>query len=288
MISRLTVGDWLADAACRLLKSSGERTAEETAIESQALLAHLLQQNRAWLLAHPDYALSPNQVEAARTAFDQLAAGMPLPYLTGIQEFYALPIEVTPSVLIPRPETELLVERALAWLAKNPTSRRAADVGSGSGCIAVSLAQRVPDLRVLATDRSFDALQTARRNVRRYHLEKQIHLVQCSLLEPVNGSLDLICANLPYIPTQELQNLAVARFEPLLALDGGPLGLNLITDLLRDLPRLLSEKGLALFEIEAGQGRAAEQLARRLTGWTNIQVHNDLAGQPRLLEIDRD
>lgn len=212
--------------------------------------------------------------------------GEPLAYIRVRAEFYGLEFIVTPSVLIPRPETELLVEAALAWLKAHPRQRRAADVGAGSGCIAVTLAKHVPGLFVIAADLSEAALQVARQNVARYGLREQVQLVQTNLLEGVGGALDLVCANLPYVPTELLPGLDVARYEPAAALDGGPEGLYWIDRLLAGLPASLAPGGLALLEIEAGQGSSAAALARRAFPQAAVSVLNDLAGRPRLLRVE--
>ncbi len=142
----------------------------------------------------------------------RLELGESFPYVLGHWEFFGLDFEVTPDVLIPRPETELLVEKAIAWLQESPVRRRVADVGTGSGAIAVSIAVNVPDARVLATDISHKALEVARKNAIKFDVSNQIDFVQCDLLPPHIASLatelhfDLICANLPYIPTATLRH----------------------------------------------------------------------------------
>ncbi len=192
---------------------------------------------------------------------------------------------VSDAVLIPRPETELLVERALGWLSKNPSRRQAIDVGTGSGCIAVALTKNVPDLQVTAVDISARALRVARLNVMRHNCVQAVTLVQSDLLSGMQLHADLLCANLPYIPTTVALDLPVSRYEPSLALDGGADGLDVIRALLLDAPRCLNPGGLALLEIEANQAEAAKLLARQAFPAASIQVLPDLAGLPRLLEI---
>ena len=158
----------------------------------------------------------------------RLESGQPLPYVLGAWEFYGLTFELTPDVLIPRPETELLVEQALEWLADRPAPLLAADVGTGSGCIAISLAVHAPQLRLLASDLSWPALQVARSNLARHRVEGQISLLQCDLLPPLSLPFDLLVANLPYIPSPVLPGLKLSLSEPPLALDGGLDGLDFI------------------------------------------------------------
>ncbi len=259
---------------------------EQPALEAQVLAAASLNQSRAWVVSHPEAALLPQDIKTLDAMLERLLRREPLPYILGRAEFYGLGFTVTPAVLIPRPETELLVEHALGWLQANPGRRRAADVGTGSGIIAVTLAKRVPDLRLIATDASDAALQVAHHNTELHGVHDQIRPVQTYLLEGVSGPFDLICANLPYIPTAKLDDLDVARYEPVTALDGGPDGLSLIGELLAGLPDKLAPGGLGLFEIEAGQGKTAPSLAHATLGpRAEIHVKPDLSGLPRLLTV---
>lgn len=287
------VGDWLHFARqfmeklpARSDRQPGGQPGEDAALATQVLLAHALEKPRAWVLAHPETILSPRQQRLLTRLLGDLALGTPLPYLTGRQEFYGLAFEVSPVVLIPRPETELLVERALEWLGSHPGRRRAADVGTGSGCIAVSLASRVPDLCILAVDRSWDALQVARRNAALNEVTQQITFLQGDLLSAAAGPFNLVCANLPYIPSHTLPTLPVAEFEPHLALDGGPDGLDAIRALLADAPRWLAPGGLLLLEMQFDQDKAVTALAQACVPGAQITVHADLAGLPRLAEIN--
>jgi release factor glutamine methyltransferase len=164
-------------------------------------------------------------------------------------------------------------------------------VGTGSGCIAVSLAVHIANLRIVATDRSLPALSIARQNARRHTVIGRIDFVQCDLLSPFPYSpnplyIDLICANLPYIPANSLPGLAVARHEPLLALDGGGDGLESIRNLLHQAPARLAPGGLMLLEIEAGQGEAAYRLASQAYPDAGIQLLPDLAGRDRVIRIE--
>jgi len=258
---------------------------ETAALEAQVLLAHVLRRPRAWVLAHPETCLTAEQGEQLRQALQRLAQGDAFPYVLGRWEFFERSWLVTPDTLIPRPETELLVEEALHWLQAHPRRRLALDVGTGSGCIAVSLAQRIADLHVVAVDLAWGALQVAQENARLAGVGRRVHLVQADLLPPGRAQFSLVCANLPYIPTAELESLAVARREPRLALDGGPDGLGLIRRLLERLPARLAGPALVLLEIDARQGPAVQELAQRLFRRAAVQVLPDLAGLPRLVWI---
>lgn len=249
------------------------------------ILSHVLGQPRASLLARPETGLAAGQAQQLDELLARRAAGEPLPYLIGHWEFYGLDFLVTPDVLIPRPETELLVEQALAWLRLHPGRRRVADVGTGSGCIAAAVALNAPDVHVLAVDRSLRALHVARENLLRHAVLGRVALAQMDLLNAAAGPLDLICANLPYIPSPTLDGLDVARHEPRAALDGGADGLDLVRRLLATAPRLVSPGGLLLLEVEAGHGESAPALARELLPRADVALLADLAGLPRLLRI---
>ena len=211
--------------------------------------------------------------------------------MLGHWEFFGLDLEITSDALIPRPETELLVERAIKWLQAAPERRTIADVGTGSGCIAVAIAKNIYDAKIMATDISRPALELAHRNAHRHNVAKRIDFVQCDLLPPHPDLLptylhfDLICANLPYIPTQTLQGLSVYGREPTLALDGGVDGLDIVRRLLHIAPEWLAPNGMILLEIEASQGMSALSLAYDAFDSAEFHLHQDLAGHDRLLEI---
>ncbi|MGD8405648.1 MAG: peptide chain release factor N(5)-glutamine methyltransferase [Anaerolineales bacterium] len=260
-------------------------------LDARVLLADVLKKTRTWIEAHPETLLTRSQLASAKKAFARLEAGEPLPHIIGHWEFYGLDLELTPDVLIPRPETELLVERAIKWLEAAPDRRTIADVGTGSGCIAIAIAKSVPDVKIVATDISLPALDIAHRNVRKHSVENHIALVQCDLLPihpgslPTNMHFDLICANLPYIPTQMLQALDVHGREPTLALDGGVDGLDIVRKLLGIVPSWLAPNGMILLEIETSQGMSAVSLAYDAFDNVEINLHQDLAGHDRLVEI---
>jgi len=275
------VGTWLA-----VLRQQLAGISETAALDAQVAMAQILDQPRAWVVAHPELLLEPPLTTRLNQAASRLADGEPLPYVIGHWEFYGLEFEVNPTVLIPRPETELMVETALDWLYRHPDARRAADVGTGSGCIAVSLAASIPDLVVYACDCSSSALQVAQRNAVMHHLSSSIHFFQGDLLNSVQTSLDLICANLPYIPHKTLTSLPVAAHEPLLALDGGQDGLDTIRRFIPDLPRLLAPGGMCILEIEANQGPAAISLAQSVFPGAVICLLQDLSGLDRFISIE--
>ena len=243
-------------------------------------------------MAHPEVALTTEQQQKLHDSLERLARGESFPYVLGHWEFFGLEFDITPGVLIPRPETELLVEKAIAWLQEAPVRRTVADVGTGSGAIAVSIAVSIPDVRVLATDISLEALKVARQNAIKLDVSDRIDFVQCDLLPyhidplPTDRHFDLICANLPYIPTETLHQLPVFGREPTLALDGGSDGLEIIRRLLEIGPKWLAPNGMMLLELEATRGIRALNLACDLFSEGTISLHQDLAGQDRLLQIN--
>ena len=233
-------------------------------------------------------AFDPTTVSTLESLVQRLERGEPLPYVLGHWEFFGLDFDLTPDVLIPRPETELLVERAIPWLQSSSQRLSIADIGTGCGCIAVSIAAHIPSAHILATDISSAALEVARRNANKHHAENQIEFIECDILPKSlsnESSFDLICANLPYIPTGKLRNLPIYGREPALALDGGDDGLDLFRRLLAIAPKRLAPGGRMLLEIEATRGPAALSLAYDAFEESEIHLYQDLAQQDRLLEI---
>lgn len=259
---------------------------EHPLLEAQVLAAHILNHPKSWIVAHPETNLDSQQAIQMDLLLERLSSGEPLPYLLRHQEFYGLDFMVNDAVLIPRPETELLVEEAIHWLQLHPDKRLAADVGSGSGCIAICLAHHIPDLTLVASDLSRPALEVAQFNIMNHALNGQISLVQCELLEPLAAGFDLICANLPYIPSGQLEDLAVSKYEPRIALDGGRNGLALIRPLLEWARNHLSPGGLILLEIEPGLQESLTAQARQLFPTAGLCLLPDLSGTPRLLRIE--
>lgn len=263
-------------------------------LDAQVLLANALKQPRSWLAAHPESFLDREPAAAFEERIQRLERGEPLPYVLGEWEFFGLSFRVSPDVLIPRPETELLVERAIAWLKKLKVEGRktnVADIGTGSGCIAISLAVNVPEIQVTATDISPAALAVARKNAELNKVSERIKFIQADLLPDslLPSSFSLIIANLPYIPTDTLHRLPIFGREPTLALDGGAGdGLDIIRRLLAKATTRLAPGGMILLEIEASQGQAASALAREVFPQASVKIHKDLVGHDRLIEIQRE
>jgi release factor glutamine methyltransferase len=293
------VGELLRDAAARLTETGSETPR----LDAEVLLGHVLHVDRATLLASPEAGVGPEATREFKEAVERRATGAPVSYIRGMKEFYGLVLSVDERVLIPRPETETLVDLALSRLSTMLTTAPRAegvpltiwDVGTGSGAIAVAVAvegrrrgyQR--DIRLRATDTSPDALALAVENAVVHGVADMIDFATADLtagdeLEPV----DLLLANLPYIPTDVVPTLPVAAsFEPKAALDGGADGLDLIRKLIGQLPDELRPSGVALLEIGADQADAAIESGHTLgEGWS-AEVHDDLGGRPRVVEIRR-
>ncbi len=279
---KLSIQECLLHVSQQLL-----RVSETSSLDAQVLVAHHLGKSRSWVLAHPEAPLTPDQQNGITTATARIMGGEPLPYVIGHWEFYGLDFHLTPAVLIPRPETELLVERAINWLRAHPTRRKAIDVGTGSGCIGIALAMNIPDLHLLLTDISSKAMNVAYMNAEDYGLLGRLEFIQTDLLDGVSGPFDLICANLPYIPTSLVKTLPVGEREPRLALDGGLHGTIVINRLLKQAPNRLAPGGLMLLEIESSQGRAFTPLTKADYPTSKVQILKDLAGIDRCLEIER-
>ncbi|HUE97636.1 MAG TPA: peptide chain release factor N(5)-glutamine methyltransferase [Anaerolineales bacterium] len=261
------------------------------ALDASVLIGHILNKPRTWVRAHPALTLTTEQQIQLDDSLARLERGESFPYVLGHWEFFGLEFDITPDVLIPRPETELLVERAITWLQEFPGRRRIADVGTGSGAIGVSIAASVRDVKVLATDISPKALQVARLNAEKHRVNKSMEFVECDLL-PIRSpagnqesEIDLLCANLPYIPTETLHSLSIFEHEPTLALDGGPDGLDLHRRLFSLVPEWLASDGKTLLEIETTQGTKILAMANDLFPGAEISLHRDLSGHDRLLEI---
>jgi release factor glutamine methyltransferase len=254
-------------------------------LDSVVLLSHITQSSKSQLLTNPDPQLDPQQEIQIDQALIRIKSGTPLPYVIGEWEFYQEKFFLTEDVLVPRPETEGLVDLALAWLKKHPQRRTCLEIGTGSGCIAISLAKKIPDLEVVATDISSKALQVAQENAQRHQVDDQIHFQQRDLLNEYENKVDLLIANLPYIPTGKLKSLPVYQSEPRIALDGGPDGLQYISRVLKQAREHLHPGGAIFLELDEDSGAAALLLARDVWPGMTLKLSQDLSGQDRYLTI---
>jgi release factor glutamine methyltransferase len=271
--------------ALKTLKLCLIENSDTPALDAQVLLAYILRRHRSWILAHPEFELDDKKQTTLQNVLSQLESGIPVPYILGKWEFFGLEFDINPHVLIPRPETELLVNTALRWLTIHSDRRWALDIGTGSGCIAISLARHIANLCIYASDISLPALQLARQNAYNHHLSSRVTFIQCNLLPPIKLKFDLICTNLPYIPTTTLIGLPIYGREPTSSLDGGEDGLLYIRRLLERAPDRLAYGGLLLCEIESTHKAPAVEIACEFFPHADIKVLPDLAGFDRLLTI---
>lgn len=254
-------------------------------LDAEVFLARLLKVDKAWLYAHPEAHLTPAVLSKFQQGLTQLSLGTPLPYVLGSWEFFGLHFSVNSAVLIPRPETELLVEHALSWVRKQHKAIKMVDIGTGSGIIPITILANTKNVSAVAVDISLEAVAVARENCARHKLETRMEVLEGDLLSQLTGSYDLITANLPYIPSQDLNELSVAQHEPRLALDGGPDGLDLIRRLLSQSTSHLLPGGLILLEIDMLQGESVAALGKSHFPTATIEVVQDLSGRDRLVAI---
>jgi release factor glutamine methyltransferase len=277
-------------AATDLLHATG---IEDAPLEAEVLLRHALRLDRAHLYSRLQETSIPGDEAAFRSLLARRLTREPTAYIVGRREFYGLDLETTPAALIPRPETELLVEAALAraCLPGRRPSRDPfliVDVGTGSGAVAVALAVHLPRASLIATDVSREALELAARNARRHGVESRIAFLQADLLSPLARPVDVIVANLPYVRSADWESLApeIREHEPRIALDGGPDGLRQIGRLLGQAPSHLQPGGSLLVELGPPQAAAALALARRRFPSAAARILRDAAGRDRVLAID--
>ncbi|MFO7569823.1 MAG: peptide chain release factor N(5)-glutamine methyltransferase [Smithellaceae bacterium] len=272
-----------------LLHQSAERFDaagnESARLDAEVLLAHCLRCERVWLLTHPEQIVPDDRLTEFQAMVVRRLAREPIAYITRQKAFWTFVLEVNPGVLIPRPDTEVLVEEALAVCADAGwAAPRVLDIGTGSGAIALALAAQLPDADVTATDISPVALDTARRNARACGLEHRICFVEGDLFEPVEGLFDLIVSNPPYIGREEYETLpdGVRAFEPRGALLAGQTGLEFYEKLVYQARSLLTQEGRLLLEIGATQGEALQALLAQ-AGYDHIGIRADYAGWPRVI-----
>lgn len=280
-----TLQDALLDAT-RALGATMEY--HEARLQAELLLAHALETTRARLLARLDEPAAPELAARYAANVARRAQHEPLAYILGHQEFYGLDFLVDRRVLIPRHETETLIELALHAARRSAVvSPVIIDVGTGSGAIALTLAQHLPHAQLVATDISPDALAVAQANAARLRLDARVEFRQTDLLDAIVEPFDLLVSNLPYIPSQRFEQLPreVRAFEPRVALDGGEDGLAVLRRLLAKLKARAARGAIALLEISEEQGQAAVELAQQALPRASVTLHQDLEGLDRVVEI---
>lgn len=278
-----TIQDILLDAV-RALGATMEY--HEARLQAELLLAHALETSRAMMLARLNNPIEPDVAARYAASVARRAQHEPLAYIIGRQEFFGLDFVVDRRVLIPRHETETLVQLALER-AQKISSPVIVDVGTGSGALALSLAHHLPRARVFALDQSREALDVARLNAKRLNLESRVEFLQSDLLDAFVSAFDLLVANLPYIPSTRFAQLPreVRAFEPRAALDGGEDGLGVMRRLLAQLESHANRNAVALLEISEEQGNTAIETARQILPNAVVALHQDLEGMDRIIEI---
>ncbi len=273
---RVTLGEWVRAAAARL----AEAGIESAHLEAQVLAATALQRPRAWIVAHPEQAIAEGALE---TLLARRLSREPLAYIVGWREFYGREFLVSPAVLIPRQETETLVEAALETLPSlGGAGLRVLDVGTGSGCVALTLAIERPDCEVVALDLSTDAAEIARQNAAKLGV-MSVEFVVGDLFEPLAARrFDLIVTNPPYVSTSDELPPEVFEFEPPQALFSGPTGLEFFERLALEAPSHLVPGGVLLTEIGDGQAERVSALFEE-KGWNKVVRQRDLSGTVRVL-----
>jgi release factor glutamine methyltransferase len=294
-----TIGELLRAGTARLRDSGSD----SPRLDAELLIAWAVGVERTAVIAHPEASVGPEGTRAFEDALTRREAGEPVAYIRGVKEFNGLAFAVDSRALIPRPETEILVseaEREVAWRltsAPRPAGTpelRVIDVGTGSGAIAIALAsvlrkrRMLNEVSLMAVDRSADALKLARENAVGHAVADAVVFAQADLLPETEPPFDLILANLPYIPSGEIESLPIAAsFEPRLALDGGTDGLTIVRRLLEALPSALVANGTALLEIGFNQDMAVEAAVEALPGAWHCRIQADLTGRPRLAHVER-
>ena len=259
-------------------------------LEAEVMLMNVMRMQRHDLFSQQETEVSPQQEQALAGIMERRLKREPLAYILQYREFYGVNLLVNPDVLIPRPETECMVEHALfmALMGMETPDLVVADVGTGTGAIAVNLALHLPAARIYAMDNADPVLDVAAYNIRAHNVADRITLAKGDLLEPLPEPVDLILANLPYIPTDRIPDLQPeVRWEPAAALDGGPDGLDLIRRLLAQAPQRLKEHGIILLELDPEQVPAVTELAGQIFPEAETSVEKDLAQRDRIFVINR-
>lgn len=304
MIRRRDVGAMDVRAALKeAIKRLRAANVPSHTLAAELLLMHALGRDRTWIYTHPEAPLDAACAERLFSRVSRRAAGEPTQYLTGKQEFWGLEFEVTPAVLIPRPETEHVVEVALACLGADSiqtglanirmsVSLRIGDVGTGSGCLAVAFARELPQAKIVATDISADALEVAQRNATRHGVAGRIQFLLCNLLDGVLRSslpFDIVVSNPPYVALDEANQLPreVRDHEPRAALFAGPTGTEVYAKLIEQASELLRPGGSLVVELGYNSAERIQAMLAAHPVWADLRITNDLAGIPRVLSATR-
>ena len=290
----------LKDALARAIARLTTENVPSPRMNAELLLMFTLGCDRAYLFAHPEREISPEEESRYEAALAERSRGVPAQYITGHQEFWGMDLIVTPAVLIPRPETEHVIETVLELQASGVGRQapgpqisdaaypevRIVDVGTGSGCIALALAKELAQAEIRATDISPDALEIARANTARHHLERRIQFHRTDLLEGLQGDFDFVVSNPPYVGESEEDQvqLEVRKFEPRSAVFAGPAGTEVIARLIPQARTTLRRGGWLIMEIS---GTIAKEVKVLLEGWQEVEIKPDLQSIPRVVRARR-
>lgn len=282
----MQLGETLKTAIARLTDAG----VPSPRMNAELLLMFTIGQDRAFLYGHPEQELSGEQTARYQDALGRRVAGLPAQYITGHQEFWGMDLMVSPAVLIPRPETEHVIETVLDYARqlRSPGNRRIVDVGTGSGCIALALAKELPEAEIRATDTSYAALEIARANAARLQLASRIEFREADLLSGLEpGGFDFVVSNPPYVGESEEDTveLEVRKFEPRNAVFAGPTGMEVIERLVPEAREVLKPGGRLVMEIS---GTIAERTQELLADWGEVQITKDLQGISRVASARKD
>jgi release factor glutamine methyltransferase len=262
---------------------------DDARLEAEVMLINVLQMPRHRIYAYQEQELTPRQEELLAQLVERRLKREPLAYMLGHKEFYGLDLAVKQGVLIPRPETELLVEQTLflAMMHMEAGELVIAEPGTGSGAVSINLAIHLPMARIYATELYSEALKVAEYNIVRHNVADRVTLLQGDLLDPVDEAVDVIVGNLPYVPTDVIPTLQPEiQWEPRESLDGGPDGMDIIRRLLHQAQDKLKQNGVIILEIDPQQVQPLEGLSRRLFPGASVSVEQDLARLDRILVVD--
>jgi release factor glutamine methyltransferase len=262
---------------------------DDARLEAEVMLINVLQMPRHRIYAYQEQELTPRQEELLAQLVERRLKREPLAYMLGHKEFYGLDLAVKRGVLIPRPETELLVEQTLflAMMHMEAGELVIAEPGTGSGAVSINLAIHLPMARIYATELYSEALKVAEYNIGRHNVADRVTLLQGDLLDPVDEQVDVIVSNLPYVPTDVIPTLQPEiQWEPRESLDGGPDGMDIIRRLLHQAQDKLKQNGVIILEIDPQQVQPLEELSRRLFPGASVSVEQDLARLDRILVVD--
>ena len=276
----ISIAEWRYQSKNKISKISD--TAD---VEINAILCKVIKKNLAWCLAHSDYLLNLSEITHLNSYLDDLASGVPLAYILGEIEFFGRTFIIDKNVLIPRPETELLVEAAKEWILNKKKLNKIIDVGCGSGIIIISLLSDFPSIKGVAVDISHGALTITNRNKMKHKIDN-LDLIQSDTLSGIYSKFDIILANLPYIPESSLEKLAVSKYEPKLALNGGEDGLQIIKRLIDHIPTHLNTPGLVLLEIQNDQSVPVVNYFTKILPDGIITTIQDFSGLDRVIKVE--